>query len=95
MEGVPPAPAAHLGWARLGLAVLTRPHLWPTAVRQARLLKAPAWRRFRMETQYGVTAGPPDVADTVAWLEWCRSWRRSVPRPGRTRKWPVPARVQG
>jgi hypothetical protein len=95
MEGAPPAPAAHLGWARLGAALAVRPRLWPTAVRQARLLTAPAWRRFRMETQYGHEAGPPDAGDAVAWLEWCRSWRQSVPRPGRARTFPSLSRVQG
>jgi hypothetical protein len=82
MEGAPPAPAAHLGWARLGAAVAVRPRLWPTAIRQAGLLRASAWRRFRLLTQYGDSGRAPDAADAVAWLEWCRSWRRSVPRPG-------------
>jgi len=95
MEGVPPAPAARLGWARLGAALAVRPRLWPTALRQGRVVTAPAWRRFRMETQYGDPAGTPDPGDAVAWLEWCRSWRRSVPTPGRARKCPSPPQVQG
>jgi len=82
MEGAPPAPAAHLGWARLGAAVAARPRLWPTAIRQGRVVTAPAWRRFRLQTQYGDPSRVPDAADAVAWLEWCRSWRRSVPKPG-------------
>ena len=82
MEGVPPAPAAHLGWARLGGAVAVRPRLWSTAIRQAGLLRAPAWRRFRLQTQYGDPHRAPDALDAVAWLEWCRSWRRTAPRPG-------------
>ncbi|HKA03567.1 MAG TPA: hypothetical protein VKD67_04540 [Acidimicrobiales bacterium] len=95
MEGAPPASAAHLGWARLGASLVTKPRLWPTAMRQARLLSAPEWRRFRMETQYGRPDGALDAADAMAWLEWCRSWRQSVPRRRRPRKRPSPARVQG
>jgi hypothetical protein len=95
MEGVPPAPRAHLGWARLGAALVVRPNLWPTAARQARLLGSPAWRRFRMETQYGDPGHPPVAADALAWLEWCRAWRRSVPTPGGVGKFPARLRVQG
>jgi len=95
MEGVPPARAARLAWARLGGALAVRPHLWPTAVRQAGVMTAPAWRRFRLETQYGDASRPPDPVDAVAWLEWCRSSRRGVPRPGGARKLPARVRVQG
>jgi hypothetical protein len=67
------------------LAVLRRPHLWSTAVRQGFRLARPGWWRrppflpvpdadylaFRMETQYG-DDGRPDARDVVTYLEWCR-----------------------
>jgi len=81
MEGAPPARWAHLGWASLGARLAIRPDLWPTAARQAVILRAPAWRRFRLETQYGTADRAPAAADAIEWLAWCRSWRRSVPRP--------------
>lgn len=80
------------GWTGAVLAVLVRPALWPTAVRQA-LLLAPArwWRRrpylplpdraylaFRLETMYGAGAPAPAPGDVVAYLRWCRSCRRSL-----------------
>jgi hypothetical protein len=68
------------------LAVAVRPRLWPVAVRQAvRLAPAGWWRRapylpipdrdylrFRLQTQYGDASTPPDPADLVAYLDWCR-----------------------
>jgi hypothetical protein len=48
-----------------------------------------------METQYGDPGHPPVAADALAWLEWCRAWRRSVPRPGGAGKFPARLRVQG
>jgi hypothetical protein len=71
------------------LAVLRRPDLWVTAVRVSlRLaprgwwrrppylpLPSPAYLRFRLVTAYGGDGGhPPDPADLVAYLEWCRAW---------------------
>lgn len=71
-------------------AVLRRPGLWGTALRQARILAAPGWwrrppfvpvppadyLRFRLQTAYGgAGTGPVDPADLVAYLRWCRSWR--------------------
>jgi len=93
-EGALPTRAA-LG---IGARLLIRPHLWPTAVRQAGVLTTPAWRRFRLETQYGDPAHDPQAADVVAWLAWCWSWRRAVPLPGGPSGWRTPAlrrRVQG
>ncbi len=72
------------------LAVVRRPSLWATALRQARRTTAPGWwkrrpflpvpsgeyLRFRLLTQYGEADAVPDPADTVAYLEWCRSWDR-------------------
>lgn len=71
-------------------AVLVRPGLWGTALRQALRLAAPGWWRrapflpvpdpdylgFRMETQYGSAAHTPDARDLVAYLEWCRAQER-------------------
>jgi hypothetical protein len=65
-------------------AVVVRPRLWPTALRQAHRLAAPGWWRrppflplpdpdylaFRLETQYGSAPQAPE--DVVAYLEWCR-----------------------
>lgn len=75
---------------RAGLAVLRRPALWPTAVRQLRRTAVPGWwrrppflplpsadyRRFRMVTQYGDPDHPPEPADVVNYLVWCRDWDR-------------------
>lgn len=78
------------GVIRVAWAVLRRPVLWPTAVRQARRTAAPGWwrrapflplpprdyLRFRMVTQYGETDRPPDPADVLNYLVWCRDWER-------------------
>jgi hypothetical protein len=77
-------------------AVLVRPRLWATALRQATRLARPGWWRrppfvplpdadyvaFRMETQYGDATHPPEPADLVVYLEWCRAQERAL-RPGR------------
>ncbi|HUF84575.1 MAG TPA: hypothetical protein VMQ81_08300 [Acidimicrobiia bacterium] len=80
---------------RVALAVVRRPSLWPTALRQARRTATPGWWRrppflpvpsddyfrFRMLTQYGETDSPPDPADVLNYLAWCRDWdRQSAPR---------------
>lgn len=78
-------------------AVLVRPRLWGTALRQAGRLAPPGWWKrapflpvpdpdylaFRMETQYGSAAHAPEAADLVAYLEWCRAMERE--RRGVTR----------
>jgi hypothetical protein len=79
-------------WTGAVVAVVVRPALWPTAVRQA-LVLAPSgwWRRrpylplpdrdflaFRLETMYGAGAAAPEPDDLVAYLRWCRNSRRSV-----------------
>lgn len=72
-------------------AVLPHPGLWPTAVRQARVL-APArwWRRrpflplptaeylrFRLETAYGGSGDHGlEPSDLVTYLRWCRQFPR-------------------
>ena len=75
-------------------ALVQRPHLAGTAARQL-VTMAPSkwWRRapylpvppsdylhFRQVTATGIADGPPDVHDTVVWLEWCRSMRKLPPR---------------
>ena len=73
------------------LGVLRRPSLWPTAVHQVFVLARRGWWRrppflplpgerylaFRLVTAYGDADRPPESADVVAYLRWCRTWRRS------------------
>ncbi len=77
-----------LGWlAGAVRAMLAHPTLWPVAVVQLRRLAAPGWWRrrpflplpdagylaFRLETMYGGEAPhPPEPADLVTYLRWCR-----------------------
>jgi hypothetical protein len=86
-----PAPDLSARWMLRAVAALARhPGLWGTAVRQA-LVLAPAgwWRtapflprpdpgylRFRLETAYGGAGRPPEPADLVTYLHWCRAWPR-------------------
>lgn len=61
------------------LALLKRPALWPTALRQALLIVRPGARdylHFRMVTQYGGDGGRPQGDDLVVYLKWCRDERR-------------------
>ena len=74
------------------LAVLVRPWLWPTAVRQVRVLAPrrwwrrwppvpapdPAYLRFRLLTQYGDGDHVAEAGDVVAYLRWCRAFRREA-----------------
>jgi hypothetical protein len=77
------------------LAVVVRPSLWATALRQGRILARPGWWRrppflprpapdywrFRLQTAYGGEGrGPVQSDDVVAYLRWCRT-TRSVTRP--------------
>jgi hypothetical protein len=73
-------------------AIIARPTLWPTALRQARRLASPRWwarppflprpapeyLRFRLLTQYGDPAARPVASDVVSYLQWCRQWHRLV-----------------
>jgi hypothetical protein len=73
-------------------AVLRHPALWATAVRQMFVLAAPGWwrrspflplpdpeyLRFRLLTQYGDPEHPIEPDDLVAYLRWCRSYRRAL-----------------
>jgi hypothetical protein len=78
-------------WAgRAALAVVVRPSLWGTAVRQVLVLAEPGWwrasprlpipepgyLRFRLQTAYGDPDRDPDPADVVTYLHWCRAWPR-------------------
>jgi hypothetical protein len=73
-------------WVGAGLALVRRPDLWSTALRQLlRLAPSGWWRRwppvprpdpsylgFRLETAYGDPARAPEPTDVVAYLAWCR-----------------------
>ena len=77
-------------WWRVGVAVLSRPGLWVTAVRQVLRLARPGWwrrwpllpvpdpqyLRFRLQTQYGDPDREPEADDVVAYLHWCREYPR-------------------
>ncbi len=78
-------------WLAPAAAALARhPRLWPTAFVQCLRLARPGWwrrwpplpepdadyLRFRLQTQYGDADRDPEAADLVAYLEWCRSYRR-------------------
>ena len=70
------------------LAVLLRPSLWATALRQAVRLAPKRWwarqprlpapeaeyLRFRSITAYGDPDRAPEPEDVVTWLSWCRAW---------------------
>ncbi|MFK8023639.1 MAG: hypothetical protein AB8G26_06720 [Ilumatobacter sp.] len=80
---------------RAGVAVVRRPSLWPTAVRQMRRTAPPGWwrqrpflplpsgeyLRFRLLTQYGDADHRWEPDDVVAYLGWCRSWDESAETP--------------
>ncbi len=74
-------------WMAMAIGVvLTRPHLWRTALVQARRLTPSGWWRrppflpvpdrswlgFRLQTMYGRSDASPDAAALVHWLEWAR-----------------------
>ena len=75
---------------RAATAVLARPSLWGTALRQVAVLAAPGWwrtaphlplpdgdyLRFRLQTAYGDPDRAPDPRDVVTYLHWCRAWPR-------------------
>lgn len=78
-------------WAwRAALAVAVRPSLWGTGLVQLARLAAPGWwrrpphlplpdpayLRFRLQTAYGDPDRPPEPADVVSYLHWCRAWPR-------------------
>lgn len=72
--------------ASAALAVVSRPRLWPVALRQVRRLAPDRWWRrwpplplpdasyleFRLRTMYGDDGPGRSGADVVAYLRWCR-----------------------
>jgi hypothetical protein len=74
-------------WAA-ALAVSRRPWLWGIAIVQLLRLAprrwwarwpplpvpAPAYLRFRLQTQYGDPERDPEPDDVIAYLEWCRRY---------------------
>jgi hypothetical protein len=74
------------------LAVVVRPRLWVTAVRQwYRLVPGGWWRcrpflpvpaadylRFRLVTQYGSENHAPSVTDVLNYLTWCHAQRAAA-----------------
>lgn len=79
-------------WLPVAAGLVAQPSLWGTAARQATVMAAPLWWtrrpwlpvpdmaywRFRATTQYGDADHPPERDDLVAYLKWCRSWRRAL-----------------
>jgi hypothetical protein len=79
-------------------AVVRRPDVWLTALRQLGVLARPGWwhrppflplpdtkyLRFRLQTMYGDGGHSPHPGDVVTYLEWCRSWPQ-VTAPGSRR----------
>jgi len=71
-------------------AVLARPALWGVALTQVVRLARPGWwrrspflpvpdpayLRFRLQTAYGDPDREPEPSDVVAYLRWCRGFRR-------------------
>jgi hypothetical protein len=85
--------APPLSWlGPLARAVALRPGLWSTALRQLWALAPngwwrrrpwlpvpdPAYLRFRLVTQYGDAAHPPEPQDVVTYLHWCRAYRAAL-----------------
>jgi hypothetical protein len=71
-------------------ALIRRPDLWWTGLRQMRRLARPKWWKrppflpvpdrdylqFRLVTQYGGDGGTATGTDLVQYLEWCREEAR-------------------
>ncbi|MFM8304205.1 MAG: hypothetical protein ACKOA9_07920 [Actinomycetota bacterium] len=78
-------------------AVVLRPALWTTALRQSRRLARSGWwrrapflpapdpgyLRFRMEAQYGSPTQRPRPADLLTYLELCRAQETDTRRRAR------------
>ncbi|MFN8039254.1 MAG: hypothetical protein U0Q07_08600 [Acidimicrobiales bacterium] len=81
-------PVSPSALARVVTAVLRRPSLWGTALRQVLVLAPdgwwrrapwlplpdPAYLRFRLQTMYGDPGHAPEPDDLVTYLQWCRAW---------------------
>jgi hypothetical protein len=78
---------------RVCASVMARPSLWGTAAREVAVLAGPGWWRrwpllpvpapgylhFRLQTAYGDADRPPEAADVVTWLRWCKRMRALRP----------------
>lgn len=87
-------------WSGAVGAVVVRPRLWVTALRQAGRMAPPGWWRrppflprpdrrylsFRFETHTGGSGHPPAPAELVAYLDWCRAEDRRVRTARRRRR---------
>ena len=81
------------------LAIIARPWLWVTAVRQGwRMIPNRWWTRapflpvpakayvqFRLITQYGTADHDPYIYDVIDYLEWSRDWHSTNRSNGRRR----------
>ena len=79
-------------WWGVAATVVVRPGLWAAAAGQVVRLARPGWwrrwppvpapdpdyLRFRLQTQYGDPDREPEPADVVAYLRWCRDYRRAA-----------------
>lgn len=75
-------------------AVIARPSLWTTALREAKRFVPDDWLRrsphlplpdsemlrFRVTTQYGNPEAPIVPSDVVVWLRWCKTENRRQQR---------------
>jgi hypothetical protein len=73
---------------RPAVAVVRHPSLWWTGLVQVRRLAPRGWwrrppflpvpdkayLRFRLQTMYGDAEHPPEPADVLTYLRWCRSF---------------------
>lgn len=79
------------------IAVVVRPRLWLTAIRQAVRLAPRRWWAtapflpvptrayldFRLTTQYGTSDQDPYIYDIIEFLEWSRDWHSTTRSNGR------------
>lgn len=80
-----------LTWVvQAAVALVHRPDLWVTAIRQVGVLAVEGWwkrppflpipdrdyLRFRLQTMYGDPDRAPDPGDVITYLRWCRAWPR-------------------
>lgn len=78
------------GYGRAVAAVVVRPSLWSTGLRQLFALAPRGWWRrspflpvpdpgylaFRMQTMYGDPDHAFEAGDLVTYLHWCKGFRR-------------------
>ncbi len=75
-------------WSEAARALLRRPELWTTAVRQLFTLAPnkwwqqspylplpdPSYFNFRLQTAYGDTETAPPTDGLITYLEWVKDW---------------------